>query len=240
MTVSSLARAVMGPRWVVRARCLAHGLPLPRWGNFRRVTPFSTCFGFDRGTPIDRYYVDQFFAEWRADITGDVLEVQLPGVTRRYGHELARTDTVDIDPGASPTYLCDLAASERVIPTDSYDCFILPNTLSLLRDLDGCLRQALRIVKPGGVILSTVAAIGQLDDGGIDYWRMTPHGWREVAARVWPGCEVSVHGYGNCLAATAAVQGLAAEELTAAELDVADTRHPVLVGIRCRKAKTLA
>src|SRR5438105_201348 len=32
----------------------------PVWGNLRRTTPFSDHYAFDRGTPIDRYYVAQF------------------------------------------------------------------------------------------------------------------------------------------------------------------------------------
>src|SRR4051794_24300652 len=27
-----------------------------RWGSLRRTRPFSDCYGFDRGLPIDRYY----------------------------------------------------------------------------------------------------------------------------------------------------------------------------------------
>jgi hypothetical protein len=46
---------------------------------------------------------------------------------------------------------------------------------------------------------------------------------------------VQVTSYGNCLSATAAVMGLACEEITPAELDVADPRFPVVVGIRCLK-----
>lgn len=237
MTLASRAKAVLSPAWVVRARCLSRGLPLPRWGNLRRATPFSTYFGFDRGTPIDRYYVHRFLTEWQHDITGDVLEIQLASVAQRYGQHVVRMDTVDIDPRFAPTYCCDLALSEGVIPSDAYDCFVLPNTLSFLRDLDGSLRHALRVVKPGGAILATVPVIGQLDSGGIDYWRLTPDGWRETVARAWPGCEVSVHGYGNCLASVAAVMGLAAEELTSAELDRWDPRCPALVGIRCRKVR---
>ena len=40
--------------------------------------------------------------------------------------------------------------------------------------------------------------------------------------------------HGNCLAATAALMGLAAEELTPDELDAQDPRYPVQVTIACR------
>src|SRR5262249_19709806 len=120
----------------------------------------------------------------------------------------------------------------------SYDCFLLPNTLSHLRDLRACLQQALRVVKPGGVILASTAAFVPLIPDGADYWRNSVAGWAEVASGVWPGCEVTVSGYGNCLAAVAAMFGLACEELTVAELEIEDPRYPVLVTLYCRKPRT--
>jgi hypothetical protein len=68
-----------------------------------------------------------------------------------------------------------------------------------------------------------------------DYWRLSPAGWRELLARAWPGADITVDGHGNCLAAVAAQMGLAVEELTSAELDVHDSRYPVLTTIACRK-----
>jgi SAM-dependent methyltransferase len=220
---------------VVVARSVLRGLGLPRWGNLRRVEPFSRRFGFERGTPIDRYYLHTFLAAHAAAITGDVLEIQQPDYTRRFGRALVATDSVDVNPAFSPTYLCDLAQAERIIPSDRYDCFLLPNTLCVLRDIEGCLRQALRVVRPGGVILATTATLGPLAPDVPDYWRLSVDGWREILTRTWPGCGVLIEAHGNCLAATAAMLGLAAEELTPAELDVLDPLYPVLVTIRCDK-----
>ena len=33
-----------------------------RFGSLRRLDPVSNVFGFDRGTPIDRYYLQSFLA----------------------------------------------------------------------------------------------------------------------------------------------------------------------------------
>lgn len=225
----------IGPRWTVRLRCLARGKPWPRWGNLRRLRPFSDSFGFDRGTPVDRYYLHRFLTRHGGDITGEVLEIQLPGHTERFGRGVTTAHTVDIVPSFNPTYCCDLAQAEGVIPSDRYDCFLLPNTLSVLRDLEGCLRQALRVVRPGGVILASTAALGPLLPEPCDYWRMSAEGWREVANRVWPGCEIEVAGHGNHVAVLAAVLGLAHEELRREELEAQDSRYPVLVTLRCRK-----
>jgi hypothetical protein len=234
--VSTLAavKPYLPPRLVTWARCVLRGLPIPRWGNMRRVEPFSSCYGFDRGTPIDRYYLDHFLRQHSGDIRGTVLEVQMPAYVRRFGREVLAVDTIDILPDHGATYTCDLAESEGIVPSERYDCFLLPNTLSVLRRLDECLEHALRVIKPGGVVLATSAVIGQIG-ADADYWRLSAAGWREVAARVWPDCDVAITTYGNSLAATAAVQGLAAEELSARELDVRDERFPVLTGVCCRK-----
>jgi len=225
----------LSPRQVVRMRTLARRLGRPRWGNLRRTRPFSTRFGFDRGTPIDRFYLERFLAAHAGQIRGDVLEIQCDAYTRRFGRDLAAVHTVDINPAFEPTYCCDLAAADGVIPDDRYDCFLLPNTLYALRDLEGCLKQAARVVRPGGVILASTAVLGPLVDDGPDLWRMPPQGWEEVARRAWPGCEVEIAGHGNCLAAVAALLGLAHEELRGEELAVRDDRYPVLVTLCCRK-----
>ena len=68
----------------------------------------------------------------------------------------------------------------------------------------------------------------------VDYWHASADGWSVVAERVWPDCVTTIETHGNCLAAAAAMYGVAVEELTAEELDVRDPRYPVLVGIECR------
>lgn len=237
MIAGAAAKRLLGPYWTVRARCVLRGYPVPRWGNLRRVRPFSENFGAERGMPVDRYYLRRFLEQHRADITGDVVEIQGRGHADRYGTALRRVDTIDINPRFAPTFCCDLAKADGIVRSNSYDCFLLPNTLAFLKDLDASLREALRIVKPGGVILASTMSLGPLIPDGPEYWRLTADGWREVTRRVWPDCEVSVTAAGNCLAAAAAVLGLAAEELDEYELDVNDPRYPVLVTIRCQKPR---
>jgi hypothetical protein len=111
----------------------------------------------------------------------------------------------------------------------------LPNTLQHLRELDRALANARRIVRPGGAIIATAAAFIPLIPDGPDYWRITADGWRELTARLWSADDVEIVAYGNCLAAVAAMHGIAVEELAPAELDARDPRYPVLLGIMCRK-----
>jgi SAM-dependent methyltransferase len=227
-------KSVAGPRLTVLARCVWRRLPLPRWGNLRRIRPFSTAFGFDRGTPIDRYYLDKFLGVNRALITGRVLEVQVRSYTKRFGAGVRESHTVDINPAFGATYTCDLADAAQ-IPSDYYDCFLVPNTFQHILDLHPALRNMVRVVKPGGTVLASAACLLPLIPDGGDYWRLSPEGWRLVLEGEWPGCEVTVEAHGNCLAAAAAMYGLAHEELRAAELDAHDPRYPVLMTVRCRK-----
>src|SRR5579872_1825383 len=90
-------KRALGPRLTVLSRCVFRGLPIPQWGNLRRTTPFSGNFGFDRGTPVDRYYLHRFLESNRARITGRVLEVQVSSYTHTYGRAVEMSHTVDID-----------------------------------------------------------------------------------------------------------------------------------------------
>jgi SAM-dependent methyltransferase len=228
---------VLGTRGTVWWRVVTRGLGLARWGNLRRPWPFSTNFGFDRGTPVDRFYLHRFLDAHRADITGDVIEIQQSGYTRRYGQHLRDTHSVDIDPTERPTFVCDLAASDGVIPDARYDCFLLPNTLSVFRDLEGCLRQAWRVLRPGGVLLGAGATFVPLTPDYPDFWHLSADGWREIAQRVWPDAELEIVSHGNVTAAIASLHGLAAEELHETELLATDPRYPVCVTIRARKPR---
>ena len=208
---------------------------LPQWGNLRRARPFSDHYGFDRGTPIDRYYVLKFMEKYREHITGDVLEIQGTSYTQFCGFDVRRSESIDVDPQHGTTYVCDLAHSQNVLASNAYDCFLLPNTLNHLKDVVGSLQQALRVVKQGGAVLATAPVLTPLTPDFSEYQRFTASGLREHARNAWPGCKFSIESYGNVLAATAALMGIACEELATAELDVSDLRYPVLITLFCEK-----
>ena len=228
-------KALLGPHWTVRLRTVVRRQGLPRWGNLRRLRPFSEQFGFERGTPVDRPYISAFFAEHAGCITGDVLEIQSSGYTRRYGQSVRVAHTVDISSAHDPTWCCDLALAEDVIPDERYDCFLLPQTLQHVRHLEPALRNILRVVKPGGTVLASVGGLMPLIGDGPEYWRHSADAWRDVVQLNWVGCDVEVESHGNCLVAVAAMLGLAAEELSPAEMAVHDPRYPVVTTIFCRK-----
>jgi hypothetical protein len=67
------------------------------------------------------------------------------------------------------------------------------------------------------------------------YWNFTTLSARRLFEEVFSEANVRVEAYGNVLAATAFLQGLAAEELTRQELDYHDPNYEVLVTVRAVK-----
>ena len=49
------------------------------------LEPVSRTFGFERGKPIDRWYIERFLAAHAGDVRGRVLEVAEPTYTQWYG-----------------------------------------------------------------------------------------------------------------------------------------------------------
>jgi hypothetical protein len=216
-----------------------HRLLRPAWlGTLRRTTPLGDDDGFDRGTPIDRYYIDRFLQEHQRDIYGRVLEVKDRYYSTRY-NTIEHSDVLDIDPtNADATIVADLAVAD-VIPSERFDCFILTQTLQLIYDTHAALAHAHRILRSGGVLLVSVPAVSRVDpasglDG--DYWRFTAASCRALFGAIFGAENVVVRSYGNVLAAIAFLAGIAAEELSLRELNVNDDYSPLVITVRAVKA----
>jgi SAM-dependent methyltransferase len=207
-------------------------------GTLRRTIPLSPVYGYDRGTPVDRYYIEAFLEAHRQDIRGRVLEVKDSGYTDRFGRGVTERAVLDID-AANPraTIVADLAAADA-IAADSFDCFILTQTLHLIYDMPAAIGHAHRILKPGGVLLATVPCLGRISrSAGVhnDYWRLTAASCMRLFGDVFGPGQVVVQTYGNVLAAIALLAGLAYEELSTRELNVCDENFPVVVAARAVK-----
>jgi SAM-dependent methyltransferase len=218
-------------------------LARPAWmGTLRRTTPLSDDFGFERGTPLDRYYLEQFLREHRQDIRGCALEVRTADYVDRFGVDVERREVLDLDPtNPHATIVADLTRAEA-IPSDSFDCFVLTQTLQFIYDTRAALREAHRILRPGGVLLATVPSVSRIDDNaGVDsdYWRFTTGSCRRLFGEVFGEEQIQVKSYGNVLAGIAFLAGMAQEELRRRELNVRDDLFPVIVAVRAVKGSAL-
>ncbi|MBA3660049.1 MAG: methyltransferase domain-containing protein [Gemmatimonadales bacterium] len=212
----------------------------PAWlGTLRRTVPLSVHWGNDRGTAIDRHYIEQFLSAHREDVRGRVLEVKNPDYIDRFGSRVEHADVVDID-STNPlaTVVADLSAADG-IPAEQYDCFICTQTLQLIYDTKAAIAHAHRILRPGGVLLATVPSVSQIVHGpGLkyDYWRFTEPSCRALFGDVFGHDRITVRTHGNVLTCVAFLAGMAQEELSAAELAVEDPYFPMLVTVRAVKA----
>jgi SAM-dependent methyltransferase len=207
-------------------------------GTIRRTTPLSDHWGRDRGTPVDRYYIEHFLSGARNVIRGRVLEVMNADYTYRFGMAVGRSDVLDIDPtNPSATIVADLANADDV-PSETFDCFILTQTLQYIYDIRSAVEHAHRILRPGGTLLCTVPTVSRIARRELDseYWRLTPAACARLFGDVFAGGVVDVRARGNVLSAVAFLVGMAREELSSRELDRDDPFFPVIVTVQARKA----
>lgn len=222
---------------------LTHGsrhAPPTGWvhmGSLRRASPVSRYFGFDRGQPVDRYYIDRFLDRHRLDIRGRVLEVGDAAYTTKFGTDrVSQSDVLHARPGnPAATLIGDLGSGEG-IPESAFDCIILTQVLPFVWDVGGAIDTVYRALRPGGVALVTVPGISQISrhdaDRWGDFWRFTSQSMRRLfEERFPPGC-VDLEVQGNALAATAFLHGLAAAELRSAELDEIHPDYEVTIAVR--------
>lgn len=236
-------KALLPPTWAraiqsVRQRARRHWAPADRT---RRLTPVSRAFGLDRGTPVDRYYIESFLAACAADIRGRVLEVADARYTRQFGGpRVAGSDVLHAAEGnPRATIVGDLATGQGV-PAGAFDCMILTQTLQFIYDLRGAIRTVHRALRPGGVVLATFSGISRLSRYDMDrwgeFWRCTSLCVRRQFVEEFGDARVAVRAWGNLATAVAFLQGLAAEELSEEELACHDPDFEVVITVRAAKA----
>lgn len=186
---------------------------------------------------MDRWYIERFLSENRADITGRVLEVKDSGYTDQFGHGVTERAVLDVDAdNPNATIVADLQQADA-IPDGYFDCFILTQTLQLIPNVPAALAHARRVLRPGGVLLMTVPVTSKICEAPLtDYWRWTPLGFSLVMDKAFPDDQVTVRGRGNVLSGVAFLKGLAAEDLLPHELEDDDEDYPLIVSARVVRA----
>ncbi|MDF5725064.1 MAG: glycosyltransferase [Rhizonema sp. PD37] len=211
-------------------------------GNLRRVIPMSKIFGYDRGLPVDRYYIEKFLANCQDDIRGRVLEIGDDTYTRQFsGDRIVHSEVLHVTKdNPKATIVGDLTNADH-IPSNSFDCFILTQTLQYIYDLRTAINTIYRILKPGGVVLVTVPGMNNTgyDQWADDWcWSFTALSLRRLFEEAFPTENLQIEAYGNVLVAAAFLYGLATEELRQEELDYQDRSYQVNIAIRAVKPTT--
>jgi len=211
----------------------------PDLGDLRRLTPIDDNWGFERGRPIDRAYIESFLDLNREDIRGRVLEVAGAEYTRRFGTGVEHVDVLHaVEGNPEATIVADLTDAPH-IPDDTFECVILTQTLQFIYDVPAALGTVHRILAPGGVLLATVPGITKIsppeDEIWGEWWHFTSKSARRVAEETFGPGNVEVRSYGNVLTAGAFLYGLCESDLRPEELDAHDPYYEVTIALRAVK-----
>ncbi|HKY60804.1 MAG TPA: methyltransferase domain-containing protein [Gemmatimonadota bacterium] len=190
---------------------------------------------------MDRHYIERFLASNAGDVRGRVLEVAGNRYTRMFGGDrVIHSDVLHVAEGQpNVTIVADLSLGDG-IPSETFDCVIVTQTLQYIYDLKAAIGTLHRILKPGGVILATIPGISKVNREDMDrwsyYWNFTTSSARRLFQEYFEPQDVSVEAHGSVLSAIAFLHGLADRELEPDELEFHDPDYQVLIGVRARKS----
>jgi hypothetical protein len=240
MGLKELAKRTLPPATLSTLR-FAHARLRAPFDLRRRRRPLGEHY--DRGKPIDRYYIENFLERYRTDVRGRVVEVGDRTYTMRFGG--GRVTSSDVlhakDGNPEATIVGDLTSGKN-IPVGAFDCFIATQVFPFIYDVREAVAHAHAALAPGGVLLATLPSISQISRYDMehwgDFWRFTDASARRLFGDVFGPGNVHVEIFGNVLAASAFLYRLGADELSLEELDDVDPDYPVTVTVRAVKAGT--
>ena len=208
--------------------------------DLSRTDPVSRLFGFDRGTPIDRYYMDNFLAKNYKDIHGIVLEIAENTYSKKFGSNVSSYEILHFDSSNENATIIGDLTDPGTLPEEKIDCFICTQTLNFIFDVQKAIFGCHRLLRKGGVLLCTVSGISQISrydmDRWGDYWRFTDLSIRKLFESVFNKNNIEITTFGNALTATAFLQGLAVEDFTDTKtFDKHDLDYQITIAVRAVK-----
>ncbi len=210
--------------------------PIREWPD----TLVSSQMGCDRGTPIDRVYIERFLKENAHYIRGRVMEIGSRTYTQKYGKGVKESLILTADREYVDKDVCygDLQTKEGCKEGD-LDCFILTQTLPFIYDIQSVCKNIMKMLKPGGAAILTVSGISMVsrydDSRWGHYWGFTKTSLEKLFGDYAEENAIEIVSMGNCKTAAAFLYGLSAEELDKKDFTVDDPLTPVMLGMVVKK-----
>lgn len=212
-----------------------------KFHDLSRTNPISRQFGMDRGTPIDRYYIEKYLNLRRLHIKGKVIEVGGMEYIRKFGNLVVDKWSLDYKEkkGMGNRLVANLEDPETM-PENFVDCIIATQVLNFIFDVKKALNSTRKLLRKNGCLLGTVAGGSQISrydaDRWGDYWRFTAMSLDRLLREVFPADNIEIKSFGNVLAATSFLQGIAVEDLPDVKmLDELDEDYPIVLGFKVQK-----
>jgi hypothetical protein len=195
----------------------------------------SNDFGFGRGVPVDRYYIDKFFSENSNLIVGNCLEFGDSAYLDKYG--TAVTEKIIFNYSSTPhisgSNITGDITKLTSLPKDEFDCIVCINVLNFIYDLPQALLGLKHMLKLDGKILLTMAGVAShisrydMNRWG-DYWRVTDKAAVKLLEESGFKIEL-MKVFGNPYACTAQINGFCVEDINTSELIPAHQDYQLLI-----------
>lgn len=199
------------------------------------LCPLDDTYGMNRGTPVDRYYIEQFLEANQSLIKGRVMEIGDREYTVRYGKDRVQESVIlhVMKSNPSDNMICGNFATGEGIEEESIDCLICTQTLPFIYDLQAAAENMIRVLKKGGTALITVGGISQIISYERTYfghyWSFTDMSLRKLFEGAADVESVRIGTYGNVKASSAFLYGLSYEEMEPEDLEYHDENYQLII-----------
>lgn len=199
------------------------------------LQPLDDAYGMNRGTPVDRYYIEQFLAAHRDVVRGTVMEVGDRFYTEKFGGDRVTCSVILHVEKENPkiNQIKGNFATGEGLEEESVDCLICTQTLPFIYDLHSAAGHMVKILKKGGYALVTAAGLSQT----IQYekahyghfWGLTDMSLEKLFLDRPEVESVGTITFGNVKTVSAFLYGISSEELSQEELDFRDPDYQLIV-----------
>lgn len=197
------------------------------------ISPISDQFATERGTPVDRIYIEKFLEKNKEYVIGDVLEIEEATYTMKYGENRVKKSIVmDVSQKSSEIDFNANIETGEGIKDKIADCFILTQTLMYIYDLEVAAKNIIRFLKPGGVALITCSCLSQNSRRCMDNYGSYFNFNAAVFEKMFRNEKASViraGSYGNVKTVMAHLVGMCAEDLEEEDFELDDEYYPLVV-----------
>lgn len=194
--------------------------------------PVSKRFALERGTAIDRVYIESFLKTNQDRIQGTVMEIADSRYTKMFGSNVEQSLMLHLNGWGKDVIKGSLETGEGLIP-DSVDCLICTQTIQFIYDVHEVVRNIHKLLKPGGTALVTAHCLGQISlydyHNWGEYWRFTDQSMYRLFEECFAKDNIVVQSWGNVKTAIAYQYGLCAEDLKEEDFAYQDEQFPVIV-----------
>jgi hypothetical protein len=201
----------------------------------------SNDFGFSRGMPIDRYFIENFLKKNQNDFKGVALEFGEDFYLKKFNKGIISFNvlTSNKDETKNKNMIKGDLSVINNLPKEKYDLIVCTNVLNFIYDINEAIKGLHKMLKKSGVCLVTIAGFSthvsryDMDRWG-DYWRLS----KKTASKAFKKNNFIIdecESFGNVKLAIAQMNGLCVEDIKSDILKENDSDYQMIITLRVKK-----